>query len=240
MKSMHRHVVTAAALFAGLCACSQRAQAQGYYINPNMYHNMYAVNAAQLAQNLQFAARIKSLRDQQAAFAAAPKAAKSADQSPPDAPRAPFSATDFKPTGRRDAPQRLAAQVKDPALRPQITKLARDILAAIEQQPEFRRNNLAYALTIYLGGSLQVLSGQEFDDARSAALAQWINDGMVAAGAVARLSDAQRTQLYDVLLLQGGLVIGIAQAGAENNDAEQVQLAKSMARDALATFGIAL
>lgn len=236
MKSMQGQLIAAAVLVAGLW--SPAAQAQGYYINPNMYTNMYAVNAAQLAQNLQFAARIKSLRDQQAVFDAVSK--KPGGTSPPDTPRAPFSATDFKPSGRRDAPQRLAAQVKDPAMRPQIAKLARDILAGIEQQPDFRRNNLAYALTVYLGGSLQVLSGQEFDDARSAALAQWINDEMVAAGAVAKLSDAQRTQLYDVLLLQGGLIIGIAQAGAENQDEEQVELAKTMARDALDTFGISL
>jgi hypothetical protein len=106
---------------------------------------------------------------------------------------------------------------------------------AAVRSPHGRR---AYALTVFLGGSLQVLSGQEIDDARSAALARWINDEMVAAGAVARLDAAQRTQLYDALLLQGGLFIGIAQAGADNNDAEQVKMAKAMARDALATFGI--
>ena len=233
MRSMHGHIA-AAALIAGLCTCSPPAQAQGYYINPNMYSNMYAVNAAQLAQNLQFAARIKSLKDQQAAFANAPKARHDL----PAVPRAPFSATDFKPTGRRDAPQRLAAQVKDPALRPQITQLAREVLAAIEKEPTFRKNNLAYAFTVYLAGSLQVMSGQEFDEAASEALTQWINDEMVAAGAVEKLSPAQRTQLYDVLLLQGGLIVGIAQAGAENHDAEQVKLARTMARDALATFGI--
>jgi len=226
------------ALIVGLITWSPASLAQGYYINPNMYSNMYAVNAAQLAQNLQFAARIRSLRDQQALFESAANAKPRVGA--PDAPRAPFTATDFKPTGQRDAPQRLAAQIKDATLRPQIEKLARDITSAIEQQPDFRRNNLAYAFTIYLGGSLQVLSGKEFDDAQSAALAQWINDEMVAAGAVAKLNAAQRTQLYDVLLLQGGLIIGIAQAGAQNHDAEQVQLAKSMARDALATFGINL
>jgi len=236
MKSMHRPLVALAALFAGLCACSQPAHAQGYYINPNMYTNMYAVNAAQLAQNLQFAARIKSLRDQQAVLGSAAKAVRAKDDPPP----APFSATDFKPTGRRDAPQRLAAQLKDPAMRPQVTKMASDILAAIEQQPDFRRNNLAYAFTVYLGGSLQVLSGKEFDDAQSKALAHWINDSMVSAGAVAKLNAAERTQLYDVLLLQGGLIVGIAQAGAENHDEEQVRLAQTMARDALATFGIDL
>jgi len=84
------------------------------------------------------------------------------------------------------------------------------------------------------------LSGQEFDDARSEALARWINNEMAATGAVARLDAAQRTQLYDALLLQGGLIIGIAQAAVENNDAEQVKTAKTMARDALATFGIRL
>jgi hypothetical protein len=36
---------------------------------------------------------------------------------------------------------------------------------------KFRKNNLAYAMTIYLGGSLQVLSGEEMDDARTEALA---------------------------------------------------------------------
>jgi hypothetical protein len=249
MTSIHAHWRTAAA--AGLLALglhSHPARAQGYYINPSMYTNLYAVNAAQLAQNLQFAARMKQLRSMQASLAASSKGVKAgANGAPaalgangPAAPQAPFSATDFAPTGQRDAPQRLAAQLKDPALRPQIARMAREILAAIEQQPTFRKHNLAYALTVFLGGSLQVLSGREFSDAESAALAQWINNEMVAAGAVAQLGDVQRTQLYDVLLLQGGLIIGIAQAGAETNNAEQVQLAKTMARDALATFGLQL
>jgi hypothetical protein len=246
--------IVAATLAGAAFGTSLPAHSQGYYINPGMYTNLYAVNAAQLAQNLQFAARIKQLDAVRASLDAASRAAKAggraapaaapaqaaADAQPPAAPPAPFSATDFKPSGRRDAPQRLAAQLKDPALRPQITRLAQDIMAAIEQQPGFRRNNLAYALMVFLGGSLQVLSGQEFDDARSVALAQWINNEMVAAGAVARLGAAERTQLYDVLLLQGGLIIGIAQAGADNRDDEQVRLAKTMARDALATFGIKL
>jgi len=239
----------AALLFAALLGGAATAAAQGYYINPSMFTNLYAVNGAQLAQNLQFAARMKELRSVQATLAAADKAvrrnANAASPAAPAAqataaPTAPFSATDFKPIGRRDAPQRLAAQLKDPATRQQVTKMARDILAAIEQQPTFRKHNLAYALTVFLGGSLQVLSGREFSDAQSQALAQWINDEMVAAGAVAQLGAAERTQLYDALLLQGGLIIGIAQAGVETGDAEQVQTARAMARDALATFGIPL
>jgi hypothetical protein len=244
MNSKQAHTLALSALVAASFTGSLPAQAQGYYINPTMYSNMYAVNATQLAQNLQFAARMKTLREQQAIFESVSKAGKAkthaASNEAPATPSAPFTATDFKPTGRRDAPQRLAAMVEDPALRPQIAQLARDILGAIEQEPAFRKNNLAYALTIYFGGSLQVLTGEEIDDARSQALAQWLNNEMVAAGAVAKLSSAQRTQLYDVLLLQGGLIIGIAQAGAENGDAEQVEIAKKMAREALTTFGITL
>ena len=237
--------VCATTLLCAALSSGAPAHAQGYYINPNMYTSMYAVNAAQLAQNLQFAARMKELRSIQASLGAASRGGKAAADALPagsgaNAPAAPFSVTDFTPTGRRDAPQRLAAQLKDPAARQQIVKMAREILAAIEQQPTFRRNNLAYALAVLLGGSLQVLSGQEFDDARSEALARWINNEMAATGAVARLDAAQRTQLYDALLLQGGLIIGIAQAAVENNDAEQVKTAKTMARDALATFGIRL
>ena len=246
MTPMQRFLVVVA-WCAGALACGAPARAQGYYINPGMYSNMYAVNSAQLAQNLQFAARMKELRAvqdtlqrTQAAVSARAKAPAKAATDPAAAPAAPFTATDFKPTGARDAPRRLAAQVKDPALRPQIESMARQILAAIEQQPAFRKNNLAYALTVFLGGSLQVLSGQEFDDAQSQALAQWINNEMVAAGAVAGLNAAQRTQLYDVLMLQGGLIIGFAQAGSDSGNAEQVQTAKTMARDALATFGIQL
>jgi hypothetical protein len=235
-----------AVLMAGTILGSVPAHAQGYYINPGMFTNMYAVNGAQLAQNLQFAARMKELRAVQDKLAAGSGArsgtgpAAAAASGATAAPAAPFTATDFKPTGPRDAPQRLAAQLNDPATRQQVTKMAREILAAIEQQPAFRKNNLAYALMVFLGGSLQVLSGQEFSDAQTERLAQWINDQMVATGAVAQLSDAQRTQLYDVLLLQGGLILGIAQAGAETNNAEQVQQAKTMARDALATFGVRL
>jgi hypothetical protein len=244
------HRIRSSVVRIALCAAlvtGAPAQAQGYYINPGMYTNMYAVNAAQLAQNLQFAARMKELRSVQATLAAADKAVqRNANAAPPPkpstqagvAPAVPFSATDFVPTGRRDAPQRLAAQLKDPATRQQVTTMARDIVAAIEQQPGFRKHNLAYALMVFLGGSLQVLSGREIGDEQSHALAQWINNEMAAAGAVAQLGPRERTQLYDVLLLQGGLTIGIAQAGADTGNAETVQIAKTMARDALASFGI--
>lgn len=239
--------IAATLLFAAALLGPGPVAAQGYYINPSLYTNLYAVNGAQLAQNLQFAARMKQLRSVQATLAAADKAVqRNANAAPKPAaqavtaPSAPLSATDFEPTGRRDAPQRLAAQLKDPAARQQVGKMARDILVAIEQQPTFRKNNLAYALTVFLGGSLQVLSGREFSDEQSQALAQWFNDEMVAAGVVARLGPAERTQLYDALLLQGGLILGIAQAGIESGDAEQVRIAKTMARDALSTFGIPL
>lgn len=236
MKFPRTWTAATAAAWLGFCCWTAPAAAQGYYINPSMYTNMYAVNAAQLAQNLQFAARMKTLREQQAMFQSASQAVSSENRTP----SVPFSATDFKPAGRRDAPQRLAAQIADASMRPQIIEMSRAVLDAIEQQPNFRKNNLAYALTIFLGGSLQVVTGDVMDDRASETLARWINDEMAAAGAVAKLNAAQRTQLYDVLLLQGGLIIGIHQAGVENGDTEQVQIAKTMARDALKTFGIEL
>ena len=75
------------ALLIALCAACVSVRAQGYYINPNAYTNMYAVNAAQLAQNLQFAARIKSLKDQQAVFESIENQARRKADATPTAPQ---------------------------------------------------------------------------------------------------------------------------------------------------------
>lgn len=217
-------------------------RAQYAYMN---YAYIHANSARALAETLKLQGRMREMQmimaltggARRAPASAATQAATGAPTQP-GAARAPLTATDFKPAGRRDAPQRLAAQTAQPAHRAEVTRLSREILSAVEATPGFRRHNLAYAMMVFLGASLQVLSGQEFDDARSHALAQWLNDEMAAAGALRSLDAEARTRLYDTLLLHGGLVAGLAAHGAETGDAAQVAQAKAMARDALAIFGL--
>lgn len=156
----------------------------------------------------------------------------------PAPPRAPLSATDFKPSATRAAAAQIAAAVADPAGRAQMTQVCRDLLAMVEATPGFRKHNLASALTLLLGVSQEVLSGQAYSDAQIRDYMQRMNDEVAAAGYFARLNVEQRTRAYDTMVITGGLIAGIAHHAAETGDQALGEQARAMARDALTTFGV--
>lgn len=227
----------------GLCA-----PAQAQYMNhlrPGVnFTNAYAANAdiilSSMQKRSQMIAYVNSIRASQAATAgrpAAPAPAPAAKASPP-APRQPITATDFKPAGKRDTAEQMAAAVADPAGRAQMVQAFREIQPMIEGMPGFRRNNIASALTILVVGGLQVLTGQELTEQQAQGLMLLINDEVVATGGLDRLSAEKRTRFYDALVLTSGLMLGIASNAAESGDREQAEIARKMARDGLASVGI--
>ena len=234
-----RHLI-ALALVAGA------GMASAQYTNmlrPGMtYSNMAAANAdfmlSQMIQQGQWRVMNMSMAAAIQRGSAAGTGGKAAPANPPPAPRSPLTATDFRPTGQRDAAQLLAAAVADAPSRAQLLQALRQIQATIEATPGFRKHNLAAATALLLGASLQVITGREFDDAASEGLLRLVNDGMAETGVVGRLSAAQRTRTYDVMVLTGGLIAGIASNAQETGNAEMAAVARKMAHDALATLGL--
>lgn len=234
-----------ATLGLALLAIATTAEAQyTNFMRPGSnFTNIYAAQADITLSSMIRQGQMNAMKlamDQQLARQAGKSGSTMAKAAPPAvlAPRAPLSATDFKPAGTRRAAEQIAAAVADPAGRAQLVQACRQILTTIEATPGFRKHNLASALTLLLGVSQQVLSGETYSDAQTQNYMQRLNDEIVAAGNFARLDSEQRTRAYDTMVITGGLIAGIAQNGVDAGDASQVAQAKGMAREVLATFGV--
>lgn len=236
---MTRHLIPLllSLLLAGLCP-SARAQ----YTNTltgMQFNNMYAANAdfmmTQMIRNAGFQSLMASTAG--AAGNSAPTASAPPAPQPP-AWRHALDATDFRPAGPRRVPEQMAEAAESEADRAQLLEACRGILAMVEESPDFRRHNLAYAMTLALGISAQLVRGAELDPAEEEALLRTVNDTLAEAEVTRALAPEDLTRAYDTFLITGGLMAGIAQHGAESGDAEQQRLALAMARSTLAAFGV--
>lgn len=247
MKARSRASALAGALGLILLAFAGAAQSQyTNYMRPGVnFNNLYAAQADITLSNMmrqsQMIGYLNSVKASQAK--AAGRAPPVASPPPPAAvaavaPKRPLSATDFRPAGARDTAQQMSAAVADPAGRAQMVQVFRQIQETLEGTPGFRRNNLASAVTVLLGVSLQVLTGKEFDDAQSQGLLQLVNDELAALPGFKALSNEKRTRMYDAMVMTGGLIAGIAHNAAEAGDEAQALQARTMALDALASLGL--
>jgi len=244
MTITHIHAIRAALLVSAALAMSAQAQYTNYMRPGVTFNNIYAAQADITLSNMirqqQMNSYVNGVKASMAATqgrraAAAPPVAASA---PSPAPRQPITATDFRPAGTRNAPERISAAVADPAGRAQMVKACREILATVEATPGFRKNNVAAAITLVTALSIQVLTGREFDDAQAQGLLQLVNDEIVASGRLKSVPAEKQTRLYDALVISGGLMAGIAHNAAQSNDREMMEVARAMARDALASLGV--
>ena len=241
---MRSRIPTLLAAFLASAAFWTPAQAQyTNYMRPGVtFNNIYAAQADITLSNMIRQQQMNSYVNGVKASMAATQGRKAAPAPPvaaaAPAPRQPITATDFRPAGARNAPERISAAVADPASRAQMVKACREILATIEATPGFRRNNVAAAVTLVTALSIQVLTGREFDDAQAQGLLQLVNDEIVASGRLKYVPAEKQTRLYDALVISGGLMAGIAHNAAQSNDREMMEVARAMARDALTSLGV--
>jgi hypothetical protein len=173
--------------------------------------------------------------------AAAPAPAPAPEQKPP--PKQPLTATDFKPVGPKGkVAATFAASLEglDATQKKQFETVFNDAVKAIEAEKDFRKNNLAYALALLLGASVQVTTGKEVSDADSQELARGLNDLLAAEDGFKKLSAKDRQTFYESCLVMGGLIIGLYTAGAESNDQALMEQAKGLGKTALERFGVKL
>jgi len=242
---MRIHSIAMWALVLALGPTGVQAQYTNYMRPGVTFNNIYAAQADITLSNMIRQSQMTSYLNGVKASMAATQGRRAASPPPPPpahaapaAPRQPLTATDFKPAGARNAPERISAAVADPAGRAQMAKACREILATIEATEGFRRNNVASAITLVTAISIQVLTGREFDDAQAQGLLQIVNDEIVASGRLRNVPNEKLTRLYDTLVISGGLMAGIAHNAAESNDREMMEVARAMARDALASLGL--
>lgn len=201
-------------------------------LNGNQYSTMQGAYANFISTQL---ARRDSIRaSMRSSLSKAPPAA------PPAAPAYKFqlAATDFKPAGARGVPEQLSAVGKTADERAQLKQMLEAIVPAIEAQPGVRKNNLSSALTLLFASSIQILADRELGDAEIEGLQRLMNEAIVETPAFKTMSAQKRTQVYDACMITGGLMAGIASNAKASGDAEQLRLAKDMAKQALALFDL--
>lgn len=164
--------------------------------------------------------------------------AEPAGEPSPDGWRHDVDATDFLPVGTRDIPERLAGNLSRQDHRQVSLDLGRDILASIESSPGFRRNNLAYALTLAVTASLRLTDLRQFDAAQEARLLRIVNDALADSPAFRASSAAERTTAYDALIVTSGLISRMTDDAIADKDRELAERALALARETLASLGI--
>jgi hypothetical protein len=161
---------------------------------------------------------------------------------PPTAPvhrvHVPITASDFEGTGRRTMPPALCEAGKTAGEKAQLAQMCRQILDAMEGEKGFRRNNVAFALTVLIGGSLQIAFEREVSERDTEQLTKELNDVLAGAESFRRMSAAERQSMYETAIITGGLIIGTYRQGVENNDPGMKRQAQMMASQVLAQFGV--
>lgn len=164
--------------------------------------------------------------------------AEPAGEPAPDGWRHGFDATDFEPAGTRDIPERLAGNLNRLDHRQLSLDLGRNILASVESSPGFRRNNLAYALTLAVAASLRLTDLRQFDAVQEARLLRIVNDALAESPAFRTSTATERTTAYDALIVTSGLISRMTDDAINRKDRELAERARILARETLASLGI--
>lgn len=151
--------------------------------------------------------------------------------------------SDFRPVGAPSGQKNCSALATRPADQSQMAALCLALLKQIEAQEGFRRNNLASALGVLIGLSLQVGRGEGLnggdglDEAQTDRLIRGLNDLLLDAGTMkGKASDLQAA--YESALMTGGLIVTLAQQGRESGDAQLSAAARGLARSVLQSYGV--
>lgn len=154
-----------------------------------------------------------------------------------DAPKFPITATNFKSSGVRLLPAKLANATPD-ITAPQKEELGTAYLRILDAyEKEAPKNNVAYALTFLLGTSMQITQGTEVGDAEAEQIARLLNDVLAAAPEFQKLTVRDKQAVYEVAIITGGVIVAINQMGVEQNDEEMKQQAKELAQSVAVMFG---
>ncbi|HEY3399667.1 MAG TPA: DUF6683 family protein [Geothrix sp.] len=225
-------------LFLALALVLAAIPARAQYLNPGggTFPNMAAFAADQTLSRMMFTSRHQIQRLVMDAHA---KKQLGPSERPASLPayKFPMTATDIRPSGIRNVPERLAASLPNPKDRGPFIQMCRELRKGIEAEPSVRKNNLAMALTLLLGSSIQVVANRELSEAESEDLMRTVNDTLAGEEGYRSMSAERRTLAYDTCLITGGLIAALAHNGKEGDPAQSA-LAKELAAQTLQTFGL--
>jgi hypothetical protein len=211
-------------------------------LNGRQFSNVYAAHAdfliSQSIQRGSFQMRAQGVQEanRNAAQGQPIRLPSQITAAPPRGWNHAISTTDFSASGDRE---RVPAEMADAAglrgaARDQWIDAALTLQQAVEAMPDFRRNNLSYAMTLALGVAIQVRYGGDIGDAAEEALLRSINDALGEAEGWREMSAVELTRAYDTMVITGGLMAGLA----EQSDPEMRGMARDMADSTLRAFGL--
>ncbi|ULH16741.1 hypothetical protein MF271_09275 [Deinococcus sp. KNUC1210] len=148
-----------------------------------------------------------------------------------------LSKTDFAFKGSPTQQKNCAAMVQKPSDQRQMAAACLQLFNVAQGIPDFRKNNLAAALTLLIGLSLQVSKGTELTDAQIATLQRGLNDMLVDAG-VMKGKPADIQAMYETSVMTGALIAGLAQNGTDEGNTTMTDIAKGLAGIVLKGFKV--
>ncbi|MCS6853908.1 MAG: hypothetical protein NZ523_04015 [Elioraea sp.] len=233
----------ALALARILAATPARAEFQNF-LSPGMsYDTMALANASFILSQAQQNAALQALAidlgaprspPRPSARTPAPSAAPSAS-----ATAQALAATDFRPRRRASVAAQFADLSPDPAHRPALRALGQAVFDELEKHPEFRRNNLTYAVGMAIGAALAIERGRDLSDEESALVLATVHEFLTRGSDVTRRSAEEKTALYDTCLLFTGLMAVFEADAQANGHAETRAAARAVSRAVLTLFGFA-
>ena len=157
------------------------------------------------------------------------------------APAAAPSYTDFRPSSNSDFVERFAAALSsDPAERQMVRQLVTATRDAFEKEvaKKGRPNNLAAAFTFFVASTVMVYHDDpEPSDQAIDLLWDGMNETLNGLPEMTKLSDAEKQEMYEMLVACGGLVLAghiyTKSSGDTNSDALYRQLAGELIKTVL-------
>ncbi len=149
-----------------------------------------------------------------------------------------YAATDFRPRRQRSIGEQFAALSSDPAHRPVLRQLGDSIIAELERSPDFRRNNLTYAIGLAVGGALSTLSGRELTDEQSFYILDQVHTFLTESQVLNGRTPEELTGVYDTFVLFAGLMSLLEADARANGHEASMAAAREVARTTLKVFGL--
>jgi hypothetical protein len=152
----------------------------------------------------------------------------------------PLAVSSFRSVGGPIMPRRLAAGLQDldeahrQALETAFGALLKGYDQHLDQNDEQRlKNNLAGAFNFLFTSSYQALKNQELSGEQQESMLEQINDGIAMALKERRLSDRDKQELYESVVLAGTIVRGLYTEGRDKGRPEQLKLARELGKELL-------
>lgn len=152
----------------------------------------------------------------------------------------PDPATSFRPDPRSDTMETIASELTtDPTERAQLVQLFAATKTAFEEEvaAKGRANNLAAAFTFFIASTVMVYRDDpEPTDAALDALWDGMNTALGEMPEVSNLTNAEKQQMYDMLVAFSGFVLAGHMEGKASGDGETKRLFKTLAGELIRTI----